>query len=54
MKEWVKKNQKFVAYIINLIHWILVVVQIVIVVEVMTVIKIKIDMTDCQSIREGL
>ena len=54
MKEWVKRNQKFVAYTIDLILWIQAAVLIVIVVAVMIVTMIKIDMIDCQNIKEGL
>ena len=52
MKEWVKKNLKYAAYIINHTLLIQVVVLIVIVAGVMIAIKIKIDMIDCQSTKE--
>ena len=52
MKEWVKKNLKYAAYIINHTLLIQVVVLIVIVAGVIIAIKIKIDMIDCQSTKE--
>ena len=54
MKEWVKRNQKYAAFSINLIHWTRAAVLIVIVVEAMIVTMIKIDMIDCQNIKEEL
>ena len=52
MKEWVKRNQKYAAFLINLTHWTQAAVLIVIVVEAMIVTMIKIDMIDCLNIKE--